>query len=38
MFEIPIKDIYSGFVDSAEDGVVAFSGKLNVRPAFQIHL
>ena len=35
MFEIPIKDIYSGFVDSAEDGVVAFSGKLNVRPAFQ---
>ncbi len=35
MFEIPIKDVFNGFIDSEEDGVVAFGGKLNVRPAFQ---
>lgn len=35
MHEIPIKDIFEGYLDSAENGVVAFSGKLNVRPAFQ---
>ena len=30
-----IRDIYEGYVDSAEAGVVAFGGKLDVRPAFQ---
>ena len=35
MHEIPIKDIFKGFLDSAENGVVAYGGELNVRPAFQ---
>jgi len=35
MHEIPIRDIFKGYLDSAEDGVVAYSGELNVRPAFQ---
>ena len=33
--EIPIKEVYNGYKDSAENGVIAYSGKLNVRPAFQ---
>ena len=33
--EIAIRDIYNGYVDSAEDGVVAYGGLLNVRPAYQ---
>lgn len=32
---IPIRDIYDGYQDSDDAGVVAFGGKLNVRPAFQ---
>lgn len=28
-------DVYMGYCDSAENGVVAYGGKLNVRPAFQ---
>ena len=35
MYEIPIKDIFDGYKDSAENGVVAYNGLLNVRPAFQ---
>ena len=35
MHEIKIRDIFNGYLDSAEDGVVAYSGELNVRPAFQ---
>lgn len=35
MHEIPIKEIFNGYKDSQENGVVAFGGKLNVRPAFQ---
>jgi len=35
LHEIPIKDVYNGYVDSQENGVIAYSGKLNVRPAFQ---
>lgn len=35
MHEIPIRDIFKGYLDSAEDGVVAYFGELNVRPAFQ---
>ena len=35
MHEIPIRDIFKGYKDSAEDGVIAYSGELNVRPAFQ---
>lgn len=35
MHEIPIRDIFKGYLDSAENGVVAYAGELNVRPAFQ---
>lgn len=33
--EHSVKEIFDGYKDSADNGVVAFSGKLNVRPAFQ---
>lgn len=33
--EYTIREITAGYKDSAEDGVVAFNGNLNVRPAFQ---
>lgn len=33
--EIKIKDVVNGYVDSAENGVVAYGGLLNVRPAYQ---
>lgn len=35
MNEIKIKDIVNGYEDNNENGVVAYNGKLNVRPAFQ---
>ena len=35
MHEISIKDVYQGYKDNAEDGVVAYNGLLNVRPPFQ---
>lgn len=35
LHEIPIKDVFHGYLDSAENGVVAYNGLLNVRPAFQ---
>lgn len=35
MNEILIKDLFNGYIDSAENGVVAYGGLLNVRPAFQ---
>lgn len=33
--EITVREIANGYLDSEENGVVAFGGKLNVRPAFQ---
>lgn len=33
--EITVRDIVNGYIDSAENGVVGFGGKLNIRPAFQ---
>lgn len=33
--EHTIREIFDGYKDSADNGVIAFSGKLNVRPAFQ---
>ena len=30
-----IREIFDGYKDSADNGVIAFGGKLNVRPAFQ---
>jgi len=35
LHEIPIKEVFDGFVDSEENGVVGYGGKLNIRPAFQ---
>ena len=35
LHEIPIKNVVDGYVDSAENGVVGYAGKLNIRPAFQ---
>jgi len=35
LHEIPIREVVEGFVDSAENGVVGYNGKLNIRPAFQ---
>ncbi|MBN1637926.1 MAG: DUF262 domain-containing protein [Ignavibacteriales bacterium] len=33
--EIPISEVAKGYIDSAEDGVVGYGGRLNIRPAFQ---
>lgn len=33
--KITIREIYNGYKDDEEQGVVAYGGKLNVRPAFQ---
>ena len=35
LHEIPVRDVAAGYVDSAENGVVGYGGKLNIRPAFQ---
>lgn len=33
--EISISDLFDGYKDSADEGVVAYGGKLNVRPPYQ---
>ncbi len=33
--EIQIKDVAKNYVDSAEEGVVGYDGKLNIRPKYQ---
>lgn len=33
--EKTVREIVNGYADNAENGVVAYGGKLNVRPAFQ---
>lgn len=35
LHEIPVRDVVDGYHDSAENGVVGYGGKLNIRPAFQ---
>jgi len=35
LHKILVKDIAKDYVDSAEEGVVGFGGKLDIRPAFQ---
>ena len=35
LYEIPVKDVVKGFVDDAENGVVGYDGKLDIRPPFQ---
>ena len=33
--QIPVKDVYNGYKDSGEDGVVGYQGQLNIRPPDQ---
>jgi hypothetical protein len=33
--EIPVSEVTKGYKDSADEGVVGYDGKLNIRPAFQ---
>ena len=33
--EIAVRDVFNGYKDSAENGVVGYGGKLNIRPAYQ---
>ncbi len=35
LHEIPVRDVVEGYLDSAENGVVGYGGRLNIRPAFQ---
>jgi len=35
LHEIPIKDLVQNYIDAGEDGVTGYSGKLNIRPAYQ---
>lgn len=35
LHEIQVQDVYAGYMDSQENGVVGFGGQLNIRPAFQ---
>ncbi|MCD8366542.1 MAG: HNH endonuclease [Clostridiales bacterium] len=35
LHEIPVRDVVNGYKDSAENGVVGYGGRLNIRPAFQ---
>lgn len=35
LHEIPVREVVAGYVDSAEQGVVGYGGRLNIRPAFQ---
>lgn len=35
LHEIPVRDVVNGYIDSAENGVVGYGGRLDIRPAFQ---
>ena len=35
LHEITVREVTEGFKDSAENGVIGYGGKLNIRPAFQ---
>ena len=35
LHQIPIREVIAGYKDSAEEGVVAYSGKLDIRPKYQ---
>lgn len=35
LHEIAVRDIVNGYIDSDENGVVGYGGRLNIRPAFQ---
>lgn len=33
--ELIIRDVVSGYIDDAEEGVSGYDGRLNIRPAYQ---
>lgn len=35
LHEIKIRDVVDGYIDNQENGVIGYSGKLNIRPSFQ---
>jgi hypothetical protein len=35
LHKIPIKDVVKDYKDSAEEGVTAYGGKLDIRPKFK---
>jgi len=35
LHKIPIREVIAGYKDSAEEGVVAYNGKLDIRPKYQ---
>ena len=35
LHEIPVRDIAKGYVDNAEEGVVGYGGRLDIRPKYQ---
>ena len=35
LHEISVREVVEGYIDSAENGVVGYGGKLDIRPAFQ---
>lgn len=35
LYEIPVREVFAGYVDSDDEGVVGYGGRLNIRPAFQ---
>lgn len=35
LHEIPAREVVEGYIDSAENGVTGYNGRLNIRPAFQ---
>ena len=35
LHEIAVRDMFKGYKDSQEEGVVAYSGLLDVRPKYQ---
>jgi len=35
LHKIPIREVVAGYKDSAEEGVVAYGGKLDIRPKYQ---
>ena len=35
MHEIPVSEVVAGYLDSQDNGVVGYHGRLDIRPAFQ---
>ena len=38
LHEVTIRDLFKGYKDSQEEGVVAYSGLLDIRPKYQREL